>query len=355
MTLFSRRELLARTGTGLGVLGLAALFGDEARANPLAPRQPHFPPRARRVIHVYLNGGPSQVDTFDFKPTLQKLGGQPFPDSIKAAVQATKHSNVFHGCKDELLASPFAFAQHGQSGAWVSELLPHMARHIDDLCLLHSLQADSNNHAPASYQLHTGDIRPGKASLGSWVSYGLGTENENLPAFVVLVSGALPGGGGQMWGPGFLPGVHQGVEFRSGSDPVLFLGSPPGHERSDRRRLIDTIGELEQAHLEAVGDPAIATRIRQYELAFRMQTSVPELNDLALTHDGDAVGHGQRLLLVVGHEQERHAELLMEALELHLHPLPELEIERTQRLVEQEHVRPVDDGPRERDALLLPT
>ena len=146
--------------------------------NPFVPRAPHFAPWAKSVIFLFMVGGPSHVDLFDYKPELQKLNGRPVPDSIRKAVNATKFANVFHGCKDELMASPFQFAQHGQSGLWVSELYPRVAGHVDDLCVIHSMQADSNNHAPASYQLHTGDIRPGKASLGSWVTYGLGTENQ---------------------------------------------------------------------------------------------------------------------------------------------------------------------------------
>ena len=186
----SRREFLVRTGAGFGALAMGALLRSDARGeqpfkppaidplNPFAARKPHFAPKAKSVIFLFMVGGPSHVDTFDYKPELQKLNGKPVPDSIKKAVEATKFANVFHGCKEELMSSPFKFAQHGQSGMWVSELFPNMAKHVDDVCFIHSLQADSNNHAPASYQLHTGDIRPGKASLGSWVTYGLGTENQ---------------------------------------------------------------------------------------------------------------------------------------------------------------------------------
>src|SRR5512138_1333152 len=188
----SRREFLVRAGAGFGALAFNALALMDARGehaklrkidplNPFAPRQPDFTPRAKSVIFLFMVGGPSHVDTFDYKPELQKLNGKPTPDSIRKAVEATKFANVFHGCKEELMASPFKFKQHGQNGMWVSELYPNVAGHVDDLCFIHSLQADSNNHAPASYQLHTGDIRPGKASLGSWVTYGLGTENQDLP------------------------------------------------------------------------------------------------------------------------------------------------------------------------------
>jgi hypothetical protein len=187
----SRRTFLRRTGAGFGALALDALLRSESAAgeapttdapSPFAPRAPHFPPRAKSVIFLFLVGGPSQVDSFDYKPELQRLDGQKTPESLRKAVEATRFANVFHGCKDELMASPFRFARHGESGMWVSELWPNVAQHVDDLCFIHSLQADSNNHAPASYQLHTGDVRPGKASLGSWVTYGLGSENQNLPA-----------------------------------------------------------------------------------------------------------------------------------------------------------------------------
>ncbi len=212
----SRRDFLVRAGAGFGTLALGALLRRDASAeqefrrpvidplNPFSERQPHFAPKAKSVIFLYMVGGPSHVDTFDYKPELQKLDGKPVPDSLRKAVEATKFANVFHGCKPELMASPFKFSQHGQNGMWVSELFPHMARHVDDVCFIHSLQADSNNHAPASYQMHTGDIRPGKASLGSWVTYGLGTENQNLPGYVMLFDAGPLGGAGN-YSNGFLP------------------------------------------------------------------------------------------------------------------------------------------------------
>ncbi|HAV61344.1 MAG TPA: hypothetical protein DCY13_03160, partial [Verrucomicrobiales bacterium] len=188
----SRRHFLGAMGTGFGTLALNSLLRLDAAAsmpapvtidplNPFSPRRPHFRPRARSVIFLFMVGGPSSVDTFDYKPKLQELDGKPVPKSIRDAVEATRHANVFHGCKDELMGSPFQWRQHGQSGMWVSDLMPHTAQHVDDLCFIHSMQSDSNNHAPSSYQLHTGEIRPGKASLGSWLTYGLGTENQDLP------------------------------------------------------------------------------------------------------------------------------------------------------------------------------
>ena len=232
----SRRAFLARSGAGFGALALSALLQKEvARAdppqqqidplNPYLPRRPHFAAKAKSVIFLYMVGGPSQVDTFDYKPTLQKLEGKPVPESFRKALNASKHANVFHGCKDELLSSPFTWKQHGQSGMWVSSLFPHIAEHVNDLCFIHSMQADSNNHAPASYQMHTGDIRPGKASLGSWLTYGLGTENQDLPGYVMLFD-AGPLGGAANYSNGFLPPAFQPTRLRDTGTPVLDLLPP---------------------------------------------------------------------------------------------------------------------------------
>jgi hypothetical protein len=205
---------LGQLGAGFGALAFEALLREKARAakplatadlrqavsvdplRPFAPRAPHFTPRAKSVIFLFMVGGPSQVDTFDYKPQLQALHGQPLPASLRQAIAATKFSNVTFGCEDKLLGSPYSWAQYGQSGMWVSELFPYMARHVDDLCFIHSMQAESNNHAPASYQLHTGDVRVGKASLGSWTTYGLGSENQDLPGYVVLFDAGPLGGAG---------------------------------------------------------------------------------------------------------------------------------------------------------------
>src|SRR5436190_2894413 len=218
----SRRDFLLRTGTGFGALALSAMlrrdvFGAQKNfvvdpLNPFATRLPNFAPKAKSVIFLFMVGGPSSVDLFDYKPALQQLSGKPVPDSIKKAVEGTKFANVFHGCKEELLGSPYKFQQHGQSGTWVSELYPHVAEHVDDLCFIHSIQADSNNHAPASYQMHTGDIRAGKASLGSWVTYGLGTQNQDLPGYVMLFD-AGPLGGAANYSNGFLPAAFQGTRL----------------------------------------------------------------------------------------------------------------------------------------------
>src|SRR5688572_21334334 len=243
-----------RTGAGFGALALGALMRMEARGagvlkapvidplNPYAPRAPHFAPKAKSVIFLFMVGGPSHVDTFDYKSELQRLDGKPVPDSIKQAVKATRFANVFHGCKEELMGSPFKFSQHGQSGMWVSELYPHVARHVDDLCFIHSLQADSNNHAPASYQMHTGDVRPGKASLGSWITYGLGTENQDLPGYVMLFE-AGPLGGAANYSNGFLPAAFQPTRLRDRGTPVLDL-LPPQEFADGQRASLDAIREL---------------------------------------------------------------------------------------------------------------
>src|SRR5690606_33508960 len=246
---------------------------------PFAPRAPHFTPRARSVIFLFMVGGPSQVDTFDHKPLLQKLHGKPDPESLRKAVEATRHANVFHGCKDELLASPYSWKQYGQSGLWVSELYSGVARHADDLCVIHSMQADSNNHAPASYQLHTGDIRAGKASLGSWVTYGLGTMNQDLPGYVMLFD-AGPLGGAANYSNGFLPPAFQPTRLRDTGTPVLDL-LPPDDFRQHQRASLDLIRELNLLHRDArPGFSELDARIASYELAYRMQSAALEVGDL---------------------------------------------------------------------------
>lgn len=276
-------------GAGFGALALGAWPQLQARAaatavqldplNPFLPRSPQFTPRAKFIIFVYLVGGPSPVDTFDYKPLLQKLNGQPVPASIRKAVEATRFANVFHGCKDELMGSPFQFAQYGQSGRWVSELFPNVARQVDDLCFLHSVQADSNNHAPASYQFHTGDIRPGKASLGSWVTYGLGTENQDLPGYVMLFD-AGPLGGAANYANGFLPAAFQPTRLRDTGTPVLDL-LPPDTFAPGQRATLDLIRELNLRHRDGrPGFTELDARIASYELAYRMQSAALEVGDV---------------------------------------------------------------------------
>jgi hypothetical protein len=284
----SRREFLVRTSAGFGALAMNALLRLDARAanppqidplNPYATRPPHFAPKAKSVIFLFMVGGPSHIDTFDYKPALQKLDGKPVPDSLRKAVEATRFANVFHGCKDELMASPFQWEQHGQSGMWVSDLYPNVARHVDDLCFIHSLQADSNNHGPASYQLHTGDIRPGKASLGSWITYGLGTGNQDLPGYVMLFE-AGPLGGAANYSNGFLPAAFQPTRLRDHGTPVLDL-LPPEEFASGQRASLDLIRTLNLKHREIrQGYTQLEARIASYELSYRMQSAALEVGDL---------------------------------------------------------------------------
>ncbi len=277
----ARRTFLRRTGLSLGTMALGSLLREDSVAavstpDPLAPRAPHFAPRAKHVIYLHMVGAPSQLDLFDPKPELQKLHGQLCPKSFidgKRFAFIRGHPRLF--------GSRFAFQPRGQSGQLISELLPHLATVADEISVLRSLHTDEFNHAPAQMFLHTGFGRGGRPGLGAWVAYGLGSENRDLPAYVVMLSGPLAGAGTSLWSTGFLPSVYQGIQFRGGRDPVHFLSNPDGHSRADRRRVLDTIQQLNDAQLAATGDPEIATRISQYEMAFRMQTSVPELMDLA--------------------------------------------------------------------------
>lgn len=285
---FGRRQFVQSLGCGCGGLALAGLLAEERGAprsidplRPYAPRQSDFGPTATSVIFLFMVGGPSQVDSFDFKPTLQRLDGQPVPTSIRQALEATRHANVFHGCTDKLLASPYRFRQRGELGIWVSELFPHMGQHVDDMCFIHSMQAESNNHAPASYQLHTGDIRSGKASLGSWTTYGLGSENSDLPGYVVLFD-AGPLGGAANYTNGFLPPAFQPTRLRDTGTPVLDL-LPPDEFAAGQRASIDFIQQLNLEHRARQGDgfSELEARIASYELAYRMQAAALEVGDLA--------------------------------------------------------------------------
>jgi hypothetical protein len=292
----SRRQLLLSTGGGFGALALDALSQSggwagekisrlqsaEPPSHPLEPyavRAGHSAPRATSVIFLFLVGGPSHVDSFDYKPQLQRLAGQPLPASFKSALEATPHANVLHGCKDELMASPFRFRQYGAAGMWISDLWPHVARQVDDLCFIHSLQAESNNHAPASYQLHTGEIRPGKASLGSWITYGLGTENSDLPGYVLLFE-AGPLGGAANYSSGFLPPAFQPTRLRDTGTPVLNLVPPPTLAAGQRASL-DVLQQLNLWHRAQLGGHTeLDARIASYELAYRMQSAALQVGDL---------------------------------------------------------------------------
>jgi hypothetical protein len=285
MNQLTRRHFFGRTATGIGIAALASLFDDPLRAERFGglPGIPHFAPKARRVIYLFQSGGPSQIELFDFKPKLREYAGADLPDSIRMGQRLTAMSAT--QSKFPVVPSKFQFRQYGNSGAWVSELMPHTARIADDLTFVKSMNTDAINHDPAVTFLQTGSPIAGRPSIGAWLSYGLGAETQDLPAFVVMIS---PGQGGagqplydRLWGSGFLPTRFQGVKFRSVGDPVLYLSNPPGFTRDLRRDYLDTLGQLNQMELEECGDPEVSTRIAQYEMAFRMQASVPELTDLS--------------------------------------------------------------------------
>ncbi|WP_422926601.1 DUF1501 domain-containing protein [Singulisphaera sp. PoT] len=276
--LLTRRHFFGRTATGIGTAALASLLNPKLMASPT-----HFAPKAKHVIYLFMSGGPSHIDLFDHKPKLQNHHGEELPGSVRMGQRIT---GMTSGQKSFPCVAPmFKFAQHGQSGTWMSELLPHTATIADDIAVVKSLNTEAINHDPAITFIQTGSQQPGRPSLGAWLSYGLGSENDNLPAFIVLIS---QGSGNKtdqpifsrLWGSGFLPSKHQGVRFRSGDDPVLYLSNPPGIDAETRRRMLDGVGRLNQMASNSFGDPEINTRIAQYEMAYRMQTSVPELTDL---------------------------------------------------------------------------
>lgn len=272
-----RREFLQRVGTGVGSIALASMIAEDRTdaAGQVRDAVTHFAPRAKHVIFFHLVGAPSHLELFDYKPELQRLDGQLVPDHLWEGLRL-----AFIRKQPNLMGTRFKFSRHGESGIELSELLPHLAGVADELCVIKSLHTEHFNHAPAQLFFQTGFPRFGRPSLGSWLSYGLGSENRNLPDFVVLITGAVAGAGNSLWGSGFLPSQHQGIEFRTSGDPVLFLSDPQGMRRDDRRRTIDQINQLNGIQLADVGDPEIAARITQYELAFRMQTAVPELMDI---------------------------------------------------------------------------
>jgi hypothetical protein len=278
----TRRHFLRDCGVGLGSVALASLLNDKlfaapAHADPLAPKAPHCSAKAKNVIYLHMAGAPSVLDLFDQKPLLNEMNGKPCPESYYKGQQFAFIKGV-----PKLLGSPHNFAKRGQSGQVMSDLLPHLATVADDLCVVRSMYTDQFNHAPAQLFLHTGSPRLGRPGMGAWVSYGLGTENKDLPSFVVLVSSPIaPDGGASLWGSGFLPTIHQGVQLRSQGEPVLFLNNPDGMSAEQRRKSLDTLNALNKMHLESVGDPEILTRIQQFEMAYKMQTSVPAVMDIA--------------------------------------------------------------------------
>ncbi|MBA3314200.1 MAG: DUF1501 domain-containing protein [Planctomycetaceae bacterium] len=277
-----RRTFLSRSGLALGAAAAGMLLADDAVAaparvaDPLAPKRPHFAPRAKSIIYLHMIGAPSQLDLFDPKPKLNELDGEVCPASLVEGKDF-----AFIGGEMRLAGSGYKFRRHGESGQTVSELLPHFSNVVDDVTIVHSLHTDEINHAPAQMFLHSGFGRGGRPGIGSWLAYGLGTVARDLPAYVVMLSGQAGGAGSSLWSSGFLPSVYQGVQFRSDGDPVLFLSNPPGHSRADRRNVLDAVRAMNETHLAEYGDPEIATRIRQYEMAFRMQSAVPELADLS--------------------------------------------------------------------------
>ncbi len=282
----TRRQFLRNVGQfSLGAIAmesmlarkLSAALGPGPAPNPLAPRAPHFAPQVKRVIYLHMSGGPPHLDLFDYKPELVKRDGQFAPDAfVKGKTFA------FTSGTPRLMGTPRTFSQHGQGDIWMSDAIPHFQSIADELCVIKSMNSDQFNHTPAELLLFTGSPRGGRPSMGSWVTYGLGSENENLPGFVVLISsGTQPSAGQSAWGTGFLPSVFQGVQCRAKGDPVLYVGDPPGMSRELRRQTLDALRELNEIQAAELGHPETATRIAQYELAFRMQTSVPEVMDIA--------------------------------------------------------------------------
>jgi hypothetical protein len=287
----SRRAFLSRFGLGLGGLALADLLHlGRARGAASEPDRgilgaTHYPARAKRIIYLFMAGGPSQLETFDYKPLLNQRNGQNLPDSVRMGQRLTGMSG--NQAVLPLAGSIFKFGQHGAAGAWVSELLPHTAKLVDDLCIVRSMYSEAINHDPAITFLQTGSQLSGRPSFGAWLHYGLGSDNEDLPAFVVLITRGKVDQPlySRLWGSGFLPARHQGVQFRAGKEPVLFLANPEGVDGAARRLMLDRLRDLHEAHKEQTGDSEIDARIAQYEMAYRMQRSVPEATDLSTEPD----------------------------------------------------------------------
>ena len=293
----TRRTFLRRSAGGIGAVALGSLlnpqllFGETASGPASGPvtvpgilGHTHFAPKAKRIIYLCQSGAPSQIELFDYKPGLDKLRGSELPGTVRMGQRLTGMSSG--QANFPVANSMFKFAQYGKSGTWVSELLPHTAQVVDDLCIIRSLHTEAINHDPAMTFFHTGSQQAGRPSIGAWTSYGLGSENSDLPAYVVMISRGTGRPLDQplydrLWGSGFLPTQHQGVKFRGVGDPVLFLSNPPGVDPSTRRRQLDDLSKLNHQRQDAMGDPEIATRIAQYELAYRMQTAVPELSDIS--------------------------------------------------------------------------
>lgn len=285
--LITRRQLFGRTATGIGTAALASLIAPEALASPTntklngALKVLHFAPKAKRVIYLLQSGAPSHIDLFDYKPQMKKHYGIELPASIRMGQRITGMTSG----QTSFPVAPtiFNFKQYGKNGTYLSELLPHTGEIMDDICIIKSLHTEAINHDPAITYIQTGSQQPGRPSLGSWLSYGLGSENENLPAYVVLISKTISDQPlfNRLWGSGFLPSVHQGVKLRSAGDPVLYLNNPKGISPESRRKMLDSLAQLNHITATETGDPEVNTRIAQYEMAYRMQTSVPDLMDLS--------------------------------------------------------------------------
>jgi hypothetical protein len=277
----TRRHFFKQSGFGIGGMALTSLLDErlfQQPENPLAGRAPHFAPKAKQIIYLFMAGAPTQLDLFDYKPALQKHDGQEIP----AEFIPKGERFAFIKGTPRLLGSPFTFKKHGQSGAELSELLPHLATIADDIAIVRSMHTTQFNHAPGQLFMNTGSQIFGRPSMGSWLTYGLGSDSRDLPGFVVLLSGEnAPDGGKSCWGSGFLPTVYQGVEFRSKGDPVLFVSNPEGVDSGARRESIELVSDLNRLRRAQVGDPEIDTRIASYEMAYRMQSSVPELTDIS--------------------------------------------------------------------------
>lgn len=287
----NRRKFLGKLSLGIGSLALGSLlipdlFNRKSAEEELFDALPHFAPKAKRVIYLFQNGAPSQLETFDYKPLLNKQMGQELPESIRMGQRLTGMTSGQSSFP--LVGSYFGFQQYGEARAWISDLFPHTAKIVDDICIIKSMHTEAINHDPALTFFQTGAQVGNRPSMGAWLSYGLGSENSNLPAFCVLLSRGKGNGQGvysKLWTNGFLDSIHQGVQFSASEDPVLYLGDPVGMSRADRRKMLDKLATLNQMSFESYGDPEIQAKIQQYEMAFRMQTAVPEVTDISKEPD----------------------------------------------------------------------
>ncbi|MBA4850823.1 DUF1501 domain-containing protein [Emticicia sp. BO119] len=300
----TRRHFLSKSAVGLGSMALGSLLmpnlfsGEEENLAQLPLGLPHFAPKAKRIIYLFQNGAPSQLETFDYKPLLNKMAGEDLPESIRGGQRLT--GMTANQTKFPLIGSYFGFKQYGQSGAWVSDMLPNMAKIVDELCIIKTMNTEAINHDPALTFIQTGAQVGNRPSMGAWMSYGLGSENKNLPAFCVLLSRGRGNGQGvysKLWTNGFLDSTHQGVVFSSGEDPILYLKDIDGIDKDSRRRMLDKLSELNHLGFEASGDPEVQAKVQQYEMAYRMQTAVPELTDLSKEPDHIVKMYGPECLV----------------------------------------------------------